>query len=102
MWGYVRRRTRGSWIGVCPVDERVLHRSREGVLVAREGNTPDPGWGQNRNPANRSTREGNVATGCDTTGMPTACGISPLQGWEEVNTRHESFDATPEVVRCSD
>ena len=42
--------------------------------------------GPNQNPANRSTCNGKFATGCGITGMPTACGIPPLKGWEEVKT----------------
>ena len=41
-------------------------------------------YGANPVPANRSTREGKFATGCDITGMPTASGIPRLQPWEEV------------------
>ncbi len=37
-----------------------------------------PHSGPNQTPANRSTREGKVATGCGITGMPTACGIPRL------------------------
>ena len=64
--------------GPCPVDERIPHRSREGVPVAREGEHARPHSGPNQTPANRSTREGKVATGCGITGMPTACGIPRL------------------------
>ena len=44
-----------------------------------------PHTGPNQRPANRSTREGNIVTGCAITGMPTASGIPRLQPWEEVN-----------------
>ncbi len=51
--------------------------------------------GPNQNPANRSTRQGKFATGCGVTGMPTACGIPPLQGWEEVKAVVTPGPTTP-------
>ena len=57
-----------------------------GVDTAREGEYVRPHPGPNQSPANRSPPEGNVATGCGITGMPTARGIPRLQPWEEVNT----------------
>ena len=47
MQRHVRRRKRGCWVGVSPLDESLPQRSREGVHAAREGQSkrnPAPTW----------------------------------------------------------
>ena len=55
------------------------------------GRTRQTPHGANPVPANQSTHEGKIATGCGITGMPTASGIPRPNPWEEVKEGSTSF-----------
>jgi len=99
----------GRWPGPRPRGNRgaTVAGSGYGPPISRRANTPDPMYGANPVPANRSTREGKFATGCGITGMPTASGIPRLQPWEEVKRARPrrvaaEFDLKNDPVMCPD